>query len=332
MRAGRAFQIVTAMLVSASPLLAQMDPCLHRSVAVNVFDNQNRMIPGLTAENFRASFRHQPVKILSVTQSSAARVAIVLDASASMLHDRSEWQSSIDSAKQLSNALSPDVLLGLIVFSTKVEKTISLTNDRQAIVSELDALKTGRAIPKGIRKTALWDSIGQALSLFGSPETGDALYVVSDGMDNASHVEINDLKRAASSFRIFALVPDPFPFPNGEYMVRDPELLQLATESGGFTLIVSTRPMEANDPLFGPPQPPTFETVLTGGRITGAKDEQFRRVLSFYRMEVQLPAPIEKDSSWSVKAVAANGHELNVAYRKRLRPCEIAREPAKAVP
>jgi len=156
--------------------------------------------------------------------------------------------------------------------------------------------------------------------------------VVSDGMDNASHVEINDLKRAASSFRIFALVPDPFPFPNGEYMVRDPELLQLATESGGFTLIVSTRPMEANDPLFGPPQPPTFETVLTGGRITGAKDEQFRGVLSFYRVEVQLPNRVEKTSEWSLKATAPSGHELNVAYPKRLRSCEVVNESAKTAP
>jgi hypothetical protein len=331
MRGERAFQILVAMLVSAGPLLAQTDPCLHRSVAVNVFDNQNRMIAGLTAKNFRASFRHQPVKVLSVTQGSAARVAIVLDASGSMLSNKSEWEFSIESAKQLSNALPPDVPLGLIVFSVNVEKTIALTNDRQSIVAELDALKTGRrAILKGLRKTALWDSMGQALSLFGSPETGDTLYVVSDGMDNASHVGINDVKRAASSFRIFALVPDPFP--NGEYMVRNPELLQLATESGGFTLLVSTRPMEANDPLFGPPQPPTFETVLTGGQIASTKGAQFRRVLSFYRVEVELLTRIEKTGEWSLKATASNGHGLNVAYPKQLSPCEVTKESAKTAP
>jgi hypothetical protein len=333
MRGERAFQILVAMLVSAGPFLAQTDPCLRRSVAVNVFDNQNRITAGLTAENFRASFRRQPVKILRVTQGSAARVVIVLDASGSMLSNKSEWEFSIESAKQLSNALPPGVPLGLIVFSANVEKTIALTNDRQSIVAELDAFKTGRrAILKGLRKTALWDSMSQALSLFGSPETGDTLYVVSDGMDNASHVEINELKRAASSFRIFALVPDPFPFPNGEYMVRNPELVQLATESGGFTLLVSTRPMEANDPLFGPPQPPTFETVLTGGQITSTKDEQFRRALSFYRVEVELPTRIEKTGEWSLKATASNGHGLNVAYPKQLRPCEVAKQSAKTGP
>lgn len=328
MRARRAWQIVAAMLVSASPVLAQTDPCLHRSVAVNVFDNQNSMISGLTAGNFQASFRHQPVKILSVTQSSTARVVIVLDASGSMLSNKSEWEFSIESAKQLSNVLPPDVPLGLIVFSTKVEKTISLTNDRQAIVSELDTLRTGRrAILKGMRKTALWDAMGEALSLFGLRDTGDTLYVISDGMDNASHIQINDLKRAASSFRIFALVQDPFP--NAEYIERNAELLQLATESGGFTLFVSTEPVEVKDPLFGPPQPPPVETVLTGGRITGAKDGQFRRVSSFYRMEVELPNRVERTSEWSVKAVAANGHGLNVAYPRRLTPCEVANPSAK---
>ena len=54
MRAGRTWQIVAAMLASATPLLAQKqtDPCLHRSVAINVFDNQGEIVPGLAAENF----------------------------------------------------------------------------------------------------------------------------------------------------------------------------------------------------------------------------------------------------------------------------------------
>jgi len=176
MRAGRAFQIVTAMLVSASPLLAQTDPCLHRSVAVNVFDNHGEMVTGLTAKNFQGSLRRQPVKILSVTQGSAARVVIVLDASGSMLSNKSEWEFSIESAKQLSNAFSPGVPLGLIVFSARVEKTISLTNDRQAVMSELDSLKTGRrAILKGLRKTALGRNGRSPVTLRSAAEWGHAL-------------------------------------------------------------------------------------------------------------------------------------------------------------
>jgi len=316
------------MLVGASPILAQTDPCLHRSVAVNVFDNQNRMIPGLTTGDFQASFRHQPVKILSVTQSSTARVVIVLDASGSMRENKSDWEFSVESAKQLSNVLPPDVPLGLIVFSTTVEKTISLTNDRQAIVSELDTLRTGRqAILKGMRKTALWDAMGEALSLFGLRDTGDALYVISDGMDNVSHVQTKDLKRDAGIVRIFALVRDPFP--GADSFPGNAELSQLAAESGGSTLIVSNQRIDERDPLLGPPQPPPFETVLTGGRISGPKDAQFRRVLSFYRVEVQLPVRVEGTGEWSVKAVAANGHGLNVAYPRRLTPCEVANPSAK---
>lgn len=136
MRAGRGWQIVAAMLVSASPLLAQIDPCLHRSVPVNVFDNHGEIVPGLIAENFQASLRHQAIKILSVTQSNAPRVVIVLDASETMLGEKSKWEFSIDSARQLNDALPRAASLGLIVFSGDIEKTISLTNDRQGVRAE----------------------------------------------------------------------------------------------------------------------------------------------------------------------------------------------------
>jgi len=142
------------MLVSASPLLAQTDPCLHRSVAVNVFDNHGEMVTGLTAKNFQASLRRQPVKILSVTQGSAPRVVIVLDASDTLLGEGSEWEFSIGSAMRLNGALPADASVGLMVFPTKAEGTISLTQDRRGIATQLDSLKTvRRGSLKGTRKT-----------------------------------------------------------------------------------------------------------------------------------------------------------------------------------
>ena len=85
MRVGCTWQILAAMLVSVSPLLAQTDPCLRRSLTVSVVDNQGEIVSGLTAENFQASVHGQSIKILSVTQGSAPRVVIVFDASGTML-------------------------------------------------------------------------------------------------------------------------------------------------------------------------------------------------------------------------------------------------------
>jgi hypothetical protein len=337
MRAGRTWQIVAAMLVSATPLLAQTDPCLHRSVAINVFDNQGEIVPGLAAENFQASFRHQAIKILSVTQSSAPRVVIVLDASATMLGEKSEWEFSIDSARQLSDTLPPRASLGLIVFSSTMEKTIPLTNDRQAIATELDGLKAGRrAIVTGARKTAIWDAMGQALLLFGPPEAGDAIYLISDGLDKTSRLQLRNFERSMGTVRIFALVSAPYPNAAPASWIGE-ELLHLAGDSGGSALIVSTEPsVERDDPVFSPFEPPPyFERVLTDGQIAGAKQAQFRRIGSFYGVEVQLPGRLEKTSNWSVKAgvgIDSGGHGLNIIYPKQLRACEVANPPAETAP
>jgi len=337
MRAGRVWQIGAAMLVSASPLLAQTDPCLHRSVAINVFDNQGEIVPGLTARNFQASFRHQAIKILSAAQSSAPRVVIVLDASETMLGAKSEWDFSIDSARQLSNTLPRGASLGLIVFSGDIEKTISLTDDRQAIAAELDSLKLDhQAITTGTRKTGLWDAMGQALSLFGAPEAGDAIYVISDGLDKTSHLQLRSFERSMGTVRIFALVSAPYPNATPASGIGE-QLLHLAGDSGGSTLIVSTEPsVERDDPVFAPFEPPPyFERVLTGRQIATAKEAQFRRIGSFYGVEVQLPGRLEKKSNWSLKAevgIDLGSHGLNIIYPKQLQPCEVANPSANTDP
>jgi hypothetical protein len=59
-------------------------------------------------------------------------------------------------------------------------------------------------------RTALFDSIDQALSLFQITQLGDAIYLVTDGEDNKSQVSIRKLKEklAVHGVRVFVfLVP-----------------------------------------------------------------------------------------------------------------------------
>jgi len=335
MRAGRgwqivAAQIVAAMVVSATPLFAQIDSCLHRSIAVNVLDNQGDPVPDLTTENFQASIRHQPITILSVTQSSAPRVVIVLDASDTLLGEGSEWEFSIGSAMRLNDALPADASVGLMVFPTKAEGTIALTQDRRGIATQLDSLKAvRRGSLKGTRKTSLSDAMGQALSLLGPPKAGDAIYVISDGLDKTSRVQWRNFERSMGSVRIFALVAAPYPNAAPDSGLVE-ELSRLATDSGGSALIVSTEPSIARDePAFSPVQPPPyFDRILTGSQIGAAKEAQFRRIASFYAVEVLLPARLEKASDWSVKAEVlseASDRGLKVMYPRQLGACEVAK-------
>jgi len=236
-RGVRALRVLVVMLVSASPLFAQIDPCLHRSIAVNVLDNRGDPVPDLTTENFQASIRHQPITILSVTQSSAPRVVIVLDASDTLLGEGSEWEFSIGSAMRLNDALPADASVGLMVFPTRAEGTISLTQDRRGIATQLDSLKAvRRGSLKGTRKTTVWDAMRQAVSLLGPPQAGDAIYVISDGLDKTSRVQWRNFERSMGSVRIFALVAAPYPNAGPDSVLVE-ELSRLATDSGGSALM-----------------------------------------------------------------------------------------------
>jgi hypothetical protein len=317
--------VVLAFAIVAAPLRAQTDPCRQRSVAVNVFNDQNKIIPGLAAANFQASFRNQPVKILSVTQSEAPRVVIILDASGSMVSRKEVWDFSIDAAKQLTNSLPPSALLGLVAFSTQVEKSVSLTADRQTILRELEALSARRrAMMNGVRKTALWDSMGHALSLFGQLTPGDTLYVISDGHDTASRLQSKDLEQYTSTLRVFALIPDSL---SPEDLPAQ-EILRYVTHSGGFAIVVSRERQldETSNEHFilgtlGLGDPPT---VL---RITEQETRQFQRIGSFYVVSLELPGPTEKPNDWRLKVAVgkeSGNHRLNVTYPTRLGPCGIA--------
>jgi Mg-chelatase subunit ChlD len=157
---------VLAVLMFAGSLSAQGDACVRRRVAVNALDGQNRFAPDIAADDLRASLSRQPLRILSVTASHTVRLVIVADASSSMFHDESVWNSSIDVQKRLLESVPTETQVGLVVFSTDVERTISLTTDHDRIAEELDALRASRASRKGIFKTALWDALAHSMSLF----------------------------------------------------------------------------------------------------------------------------------------------------------------------
>lgn len=100
----------------------------------------------------------------------------------------------------------------------------------------LDLAKTE---PQG--RTALFDSVDQALSLFCTPQPGDAIYVVSDGGDNRSRVSFSKLKEKLVSHGVrvfvFALPVEQFRTTSEEHYSED-RMEGLAEFSGGYVIRV----------------------------------------------------------------------------------------------
>ncbi len=317
--------IVAISCLSVAPGLAAVGhPCNDRTVAVNVYNRAGLQVLGLQAANFRAELRGKPVTIASaVFDTGPRRVLIVLDASESM---EKKWKLELRVADRLLASAPPQVTFGLLTFSTHIQDRIGLTPDRSAIRYELSKLLGRNWQVKGRRSadTALYDALEAALAMLRPARTGDTIYFISDGFDNASHVRVSQTKKLVlqSQVRLFALITE-----NLNVLRRNPEtnislnaLLKLVDDSGGYSLFF---------PFF---DTPVFEYAGEREKYTRVDRDIFTKatlgfldeITRFYRLELQLPVPLRKDRGWKLKVVeptARHHPHFELVYPQKLAPC-----------
>ena len=325
----RARLIVVALvfvLLGARGVRAQADSCLRRSVPVNVLNDQGQIVTGLTENNFIGSIRHQPVKVLSVTQDdSPRRVVIVIDASGSMTGERSTWHLYLAVAHNLVTPMSSETLAGLIVFGSKVDKNISLTSNKKQLEDELTILESGNnALPKGLRQTALWDALGAAASEFGSPQDGDAIYTITDGGDNWSKTSTNSLTEDLLNklIRLFTFSLNTDRGPAVEEATGLLSLMDISNATGGYAV---------NLPKSATGMIPAL--VNRSGEITpqgGMLMTQYRQIFSFQRMQIELPKALDKSQEWNLKVTSTKAKDLTVVYPHKLAACTKPVQSASA--
>lgn len=115
---------LTAFLVASLVRVAtaQQDPCLDRTVAVNVLMEKGESVKGLTEQSFRAEFQHKTVQVVSAKRGIAPRrIVIVLDSSGSMIQSP-EWDAASAAAVRLFSIAPSNTSFALLSFSTGVEE------------------------------------------------------------------------------------------------------------------------------------------------------------------------------------------------------------------
>jgi hypothetical protein len=314
-------------LANSAHMFAQGDPCLHRVLPVNVVDDKGLIIRDLTASDFKASFHGKPVKIVSVKPNRAApRVMIVLDASGSMMESNTNWAYNLKTARSLLQGMPPSTLMGLAVFSTKVETHIPPTQDPSKVIAELDRLGLGkRAFPKDIRKTALWDALNVVASDFDPPQTGDSIYALTDADDNSSVIHFGALKQTLldRGIRVFAsnlrMEQDG---PTPEDTLGRMSMQDLVDSTGGSAV---TAEYDAMAPSSGKiPTGPRQAAELVVG--------QMRQVLVYYEVEVELPGRWDKAKDWKLETAHLKERYVRVVYPRTLAPCPAHPSVAATTP
>jgi hypothetical protein len=294
------------------PLSAQQASCLRRTLPLTVEDSQGLPIKGLHVEDLETKFPAGPAKILSIAPDVRVhRIVMLVDASGST---GGKWRQVITTASVLAETEMHNTQIALVVFKDKIEEQISFSQGQRGIAERLRKIRSGGVIAPGGR-TALYDSLLVGLQLLETPTSADSLYVLSDGADNASRAHFNEVaKRLSSSgVRLFVSLAvgqlgNRYPTPEEERGPR--EMSDLVKRTGG----------DINTPFSGGFPTKAEEVEQSSQAILRFQQEMTEN----YRIELELPAELDKPRKWEVRLSEGNRVRWNDArlnYPTELAPC-----------
>jgi len=279
--------------------------CQHRPI-VNVSDRQGMLVPGLQPASFQGSLRGQPVRILSArAQSELPRVVLLLDISGSVNGENHNLELAQFAAGNFV-ATSGITHVALVLFSDGIRDRLEFDAAPKNVLQKLANLNDGQG------RTALFDSLMYSAGLFDTPKAGDAVYLISDGIDNHSKARSKEVERELLSrgIRLFCFIL--WPTRHGEDEAeRSIYVLQHLTEvTGG--LITNTRRDDSSN-----------------GRewLKASLLRAYTAMKSFYELEVEFPRNLETPHSWELQVVDDRGKkrkDIEVSYARDLVPCAIA--------
>jgi hypothetical protein len=301
-----------ALLAFSGPARAQQNECRQRTVPVHIATRDGAPLPTLTAAHFQAAYADKPIRITAISdEQKPQRLIVLLDASGSVRGGTtSGWDATVEVAAQLLAALPP-LEIGLALFSEEVEPVLAPTAARERLVGEVERLRAGpREVPGGRRqRTALWDSLLDSAKLFGPLRPGDAIYVITDGVDNFSETRPPAVTQAflAGGIRLFA-----FAIANQGFAYGSGELDRIVEDTGGVVAAGSASDWRA------------FRAARNSSPIGSALYAQHRQIIGFHRLELELPETIVRPQSWRLSLTGLGETDLQnieLNYPARLYPC-----------
>jgi hypothetical protein len=156
------------------------------------------------------------------------------------------------------------------------------------------------------------------LSLFRTPEPGDAVYVISDGGDNASRTDSNEVEHAllAKGVRFYMLLLHDHYLRTEESERAVPLLTRLADETGGGIV-------DLDDPPVGQRNP----------RLEASLSKVYSQMTQFYELGLGPLKAIDKEERWDLEVVDSQGKkrkDIKVTYPRKLPACGISNAEKEA--
>ena len=198
-------------------------------VNVTVTDPFNRLVTGLDQDNFRVYEDNSEQEIVTFSSEDVPiSIGVVFDFSGSMAN---KIDKAREAALQFFKTANPQDEFFLVSFNERAELTSAFTNSVEDLQSRMML-----TAPKG--RTALLDAIYLGLSqMRGAHNAKRALLILSDGGDNHSRYNENDIKRLVkeADTQLYAIgIYDPLGYRNRTpEELNGPSLLAELTELTG---------------------------------------------------------------------------------------------------
>jgi hypothetical protein len=284
------------ILLAATTVFAQT---CTTYVVVDTFNDKTHFgIDGLKAEDFEAQMGNASLPVISATQSFNNRVLVLTERSGSA--DIKEVDALVRgiAAKARTAPTGRPIAFGAFAEESFIGK--EFLTDQQRRSSAIDEVLAHAAQLPG-KYVSLFDSLHQAIAVFGPHQPGDTILLLTDGHDNKSKRNLNDMKKefAASGTRLLVVIRPKFT-PSGVF--RD--FQQHVREENLSLKILSSS---------------------TGGAYTNYRNDRFLEFAwAGYLLGIQAPATLNKPKAWKLQIRNSNGKiDKNVLLYSpwQLTPC-----------
>jgi von Willebrand factor type A domain len=321
----RVLWFIVALVVLVCPAIAEQDAAASctATISVSAFDEYWRPLTDLRPNQLRLRIGKQVPKIeLLQLVVRPARIVFVFDGSGSMVsaypQEYSRWKVALQTAADMVVSAPAGTAFGAVTFGAPGTLQLELTADKQKVLSFLSSMRDAERVGKG-GHTPLYDSILQAVDILGVSQPNDALFVMTDGGENASKAT---RAKVLSTFEKSPLAMAGLLFVESH---RTPEevsvqmdLQEIAANSGGMMYGVSGDLLRRFKP---------YEIV-----------EEIRKALTVwdailyhaYALQIQSDAHKREKVTLSFDSKDKALRSVKLVYSHRLPPCSQAQQVAGA--
>jgi hypothetical protein len=315
------------LFLLAGPLaVSQVQPsedCSKRTVVVNALDAHGVPIENLVGHDFKVSYHGRPVPVVwsQHRKYPGGRIVVLLDTSGSMKGDSeggsAKWKIAHAAAVEFISSANSQAQVSLMGFASEINTRFDSFGGRQPIEDWLNrpAMREGKEV-KG--RTALSQTILEAVRDLGPANPGDAIYVITDGGDNSSKERMSQVEGALRGVRLFTFLLNG-PAKTEEERSGTNDLYELTLKSGGF--LVSISPGVGGYDVGDR----TISSIRASTRMLQTQ------MANFYLLGIEATGNIPKaDLKVNVVDVRGNSRKgVTVAYPHKLSPTGC---PAHAAP